>query len=223
MLFLMKLKGHEKNPRLVKLLDAESLGDISDFSTKYNLHEATDFVGTIELSDDTHAFFVGQHGELLNRRDHVVCKHWRRQSDIACSPQTHGYVYLLFWENDDYKVLLNTKEFDPKPSQEIVNHSPDGFSWGYTGSGCAQLALAVLLNETGDVDLAVEHYQLFKEVLIANIPKEVTPFTFYSGEVYTFLDIVDTYRGEAGAKSLKLMLDEWRHEIFEYNQRRGGK
>ncbi len=30
------------------------------------------------------------------------------------------------------------------PRLDLANHSPDGFSWGYGGSGPAQLALAIL-------------------------------------------------------------------------------
>lgn len=50
----------------------------------------------------------------------------------------------------------------PGPSQSIHNHSPDGFEWGYPGSGPAQLALAILLDFTQDRDLAELHYQDFK-------------------------------------------------------------
>jgi Family of unknown function (DUF6166) len=32
---------------------------------------------------------------------------------------------------------------------EIANHSPDGFEWGYGGSGPAQLALAILADHIG--------------------------------------------------------------------------
>ena len=49
-----------------------------------------------------------------------------------------------------------------EPSLKIRNHSPDGFSWGYHGSGPAQAALALLLYETGDADLANAFYQDFK-------------------------------------------------------------
>jgi hypothetical protein len=31
-----------------------------------------------------------------------------------------------------------------KPRNDLFNHSPDGFAWGYEGSGPAQLALALL-------------------------------------------------------------------------------
>ncbi|GAJ01677.1 unnamed protein product, partial [marine sediment metagenome] len=44
------------------------------------------------------------------------------------------------WETE--KVWLNGKRLYPGKSQRVWNHSPDGFSWGYEGSGPAQLALA---------------------------------------------------------------------------------
>jgi hypothetical protein len=31
---------------------------------------------------------------------------------------------------------------------DIVNHSPTGFAWGYSGSGSAQLAVAILADWT---------------------------------------------------------------------------
>ena len=45
---------------------------------------------------------------------------------------------------------------------ETRNHSPTGFAWGYSGSGPAQLALALLIDATGDQDIALQHYQDFK-------------------------------------------------------------
>lgn len=57
----------------------------------------------------------------------------------------------------------------PDYSQEIFNHSPDGFSWGYHGSGCAQLSLAILLTVT-DPDTAVRLHQDFKRKFIASLP-----------------------------------------------------
>jgi hypothetical protein len=48
------------------------------------------------------------------------------------------------------------------PRYDVRNHSPDGFNWGYAGSGPAQLALAILLDSIPeDQDLAVGAYQRF--------------------------------------------------------------
>jgi hypothetical protein len=64
-------------------------------------------------------------------------------------------------------VLLDGEPLDPKPSQAIMNHSPDGFNWGYGGSGPAQLAMAILLRLTG----TIVGYQDFKWNVIAKIPQ----------------------------------------------------
>ena len=48
------------------------------------------------------------------------------------------------------------------PSLEIADHSPDGFNWGYNGSAAAQLALGILYEVTGDVELARNYYPFFK-------------------------------------------------------------
>lgn len=66
------------------------------------------------------------------------------------------------------EVWLNNERLDPALSQAIRNHSPDGFSWGYGGSGPAQLALAVTLEVTGKPD----GYQQFKWDLIAGLPQD---------------------------------------------------
>jgi hypothetical protein len=67
-------------------------------------------------------------------------------------------------------VTIDGAMLSPVPSQQIVNHSPDGFNWSYGGSGPAQLALALLLHFHGR-QLAEEHYQDFKWDVIANLPK----------------------------------------------------
>lgn len=63
-----------------------------------------------------------------------------------------------------------------KGTKVTVLSAPDGFEWGYGGSGPAQLALALLLdfvNEHGlHVELAEQRYQRFKEEVVAAFPKE---------------------------------------------------
>ncbi|MEZ3172344.1 DUF6166 domain-containing protein [Halorubrum sp. RMP-47] len=57
----------------------------------------------------------------------------------------------------------------PDRSLELTNHSPSGFEWGYGGSGPAQLALAVLLDYTGDEAFALDHYQAFKTEVVSQL------------------------------------------------------
>jgi len=64
-----------------------------------------------------------------------------------------------------YKRLLpggEPTELSPEPSQKLCNHSPDGFNWGYGGSGLAQTSLALLLDATTDPEMALAYYQQFK-------------------------------------------------------------
>jgi len=59
-------------------------------------------------------------------------------------------------------VMKDGTPLSPAASQELYNHSPNGFEWGYGGSGPAQLALALLLDVTDDKYLALYHHQRFK-------------------------------------------------------------
>ena len=67
-------------------------------------------------------------------------------------------------------VWVDGKVLDPSHSQKVRNHSPDGFNWGYGGSGPAQLALALMLLVMDD-QTAVRHYQDFKWRVIASLPQ----------------------------------------------------
>lgn len=69
-------------------------------------------------------------------------------------------------------VHLDGRLIDPTPSQKIWNHSPDGFNWGYGGSGPAQLALGILLAVGVEPDRAVALHQQLKWDLIAELPQD---------------------------------------------------
>ena len=64
-------------------------------------------------------------------------------------------------------VVADARSLQPWPSLRLANHSPDGFNWGYGGSGPAQLALGILLDHTGDAKRALAHYQPFKSAFVA--------------------------------------------------------
>ena len=51
------------------------------------------------------------------------------------------------------------------PRLDLRNHSPDGFEWGYGGSGPAQLALAIAAEVFGE-KTALAIYQELKRELI---------------------------------------------------------
>ena len=69
---------------------------------------------------------------------------------------------------DDRRVWVSGELLDPKPSQEVHNHSPDGFNWGYQGSGPAQLSLAIMM-KLYPKSIAYKLYQDFKRNHICKI------------------------------------------------------
>lgn len=60
---------------------------------------------------------------------------------------------------------------------DVRSHSPDGFNWGYEGSGPAQLALALLLDCCKDRLFAESHYQDFKRTVLGRIEADVWELT----------------------------------------------
>lgn len=68
-------------------------------------------------------------------------------------------------------VYADGEPLDPKPSQKVFNHSPDGFNWGYGGSGPSQLSLAILLHEGLHETWATRLKYPFKIYVIARLPQ----------------------------------------------------
>lgn len=59
-----------------------------------------------------------------------------------------------------------------KKRLDLRRHSPTGFSWGYSGSGPAQLALAIMADFLGDDNAAQRVYQAFKAEVVASLPQD---------------------------------------------------
>ena len=58
------------------------------------------------------------------------------------------------------------------PLRHVVKHSPDGFRWGYGGSGPADLALSILC-DCSSMILAEKHYQAFKREFIEPVDRQL--------------------------------------------------
>jgi hypothetical protein len=99
---------------------------------------------------------------------------------IASRSDGHPVIRVL----DDRK--RGSRRLLPARSLRIHNHSPYGFEWGYGGSGPAQLALAILLDLTGEVGIATARYQPFKWAFIAPAPEE--GFTLTEAQIRVWLD-----------------------------------
>jgi hypothetical protein len=73
-----------------------------------------------------------------------------------------GGCYVIKVEADGSRTEL-------PPRFDLSRHSPDGFQWGYEGSGPAQLALAICADVLENDGRALELYQSFKRDVIARI------------------------------------------------------
>lgn len=59
------------------------------------------------------------------------------------------------------------------PRNDVRNHSPTGFAWGYSGSGPAQLALAIMCDLLPtEREKAQMAYQAFKRDVVAGLSQE---------------------------------------------------
>jgi len=65
-----------------------------------------------------------------------------------------------------HTLFIDDNYITPRHSQAVYNHSPDGFSFGYCGSGPAQAALSILMEFTDKIT-ALQLYQKFKQDHVA--------------------------------------------------------
>jgi len=75
--------------------------------------------------------------------------------------------YIGYPETNQVLVHNEDRHYPLNPCFEYVNHSPDGFSWGYNGSGPAQLAFAICMDVLQDEDEVFKMYQNFKAGVIS--------------------------------------------------------
>ena len=82
-----------------------------------------------------------------------------------------------------HDVTVNGKPLNP--CNEIANYS-NGFSWGYTGSGPMQLALAICIHEFGEeLNQHPICYSLMKSDLIGHFHR--LNFTLTSTQIQTWI------------------------------------
>lgn len=78
---------------------------------------------------------------------------------------------------EDRTVLVHEAGLAParaatklNPRHDLRNHSPAGFAWGYSGSGPAQLALALACDVLADDDRAMRLYHGLKFSFVGRLP-----------------------------------------------------
>lgn len=78
-------------------------------------------------------------------------------------------IRLIRSDRGPHLAYINGERITADASQRIMNHSPDGFEWGYGGSGPSQLALAILYHVTQNKNTSLMLYHRFKEEFIATV------------------------------------------------------
>ena len=73
---------------------------------------------------------------------------------------------------EGHAVLVTVNGRPLNPRLDLWNHSPTGFEWGYSGSGPAQLALALVADHLTDDRQALDTYQRFKWAVVTELPKK---------------------------------------------------
>lgn len=92
-----------------------------------------------------------------------------------------------------------TVSYDLPKRFDLRNHSPDGFAWGYGGSGPSQLALAILADFLEDERDALKYYQDFKWRAVVQLPQQDN-WTITATQVRDILNEIIAGHGEPVAK-----------------------
>ena len=136
-----------------------------------NMMIQTSFIARIMTGLIEDDFLVGvQDGRMTfvfrNRQDAGQFRENIRQFSFSSPRENDMFPRTIRGNAAQRTVYINGEELSPYFSLSIYNHSPDGFNWGYFGSGPAQLALAICLIYV-DKDTALACYQDFKREFIA--------------------------------------------------------
>jgi hypothetical protein len=100
-------------------------------------------------------------------------------------------------------VTVDGQALDPR--LDLCCHSPNGFEWGYAGSGPAQLALAILADHLGDPSEALAYYQDFKFAVVAGFRRDGWKLT--SKEIQRSMDALKL--AQAPTPTLSSIKEEW--------------
>lgn len=111
------------------------------------------------------------HGNPAAQKDAADQEARYRIPSETSDPNSIGKIIGVRGEMQGNLVYLDGAWLDPAPSIKLRNHSPDGFEWGYGGSGPSQLALAICLKLLDQED-ALRIYQQFKFKVVAGLPKD---------------------------------------------------
>jgi hypothetical protein len=105
-------------------------------------------------------------------------------------------------------TVCDGQKCQPLPFRlDLFNHSPTGFSWGYGGSGPAQLALALLADALADDDRAVRLHQDFKFRVVACWP-EGERWWITADQIVAVVKVIERENTQAAKENDDLQVSE---------------
>jgi len=109
----------------------------------------------------------------------------KRSTIVVCDPARVAFHGLRAPEPVGAMVFMQVDGREsPLPLHlQLRIHSPTGFEWGYSGSGPAQLALAMCA-ELVDPETALRAYQFVKANLVASLPEGADQWTITGTAVH---------------------------------------
>lgn len=126
---------------------------------------------------------------------------------VACNCAFLGYSTWRREENGDANlsdeqvfVVRDGRAKFLEPRNDLVDHSPDGLSWGYSGSGAAQLAVAILMEIFNDWVRVQPIYQRFMDCFVAKIPQN-TNWTADGSDLMAMALAIEVKKEATPAKS----------------------
>lgn len=107
--------------------------------------------------------------------------------------RTDETLILVRRERDGQRTTVRAYTSPPdlsdiQPLRHVVHHSPDGFEYGYAGSGPADLALSILAFVLDDEALAMRYHQAYKNAVVAAQPQEKAAWGTSVGAVKRWFD-----------------------------------
>lgn len=126
---------------------------------------------------------------------------------VACNCAFVGYSSWRREDNGDANlsdeqvfVVRDGRAKFLEPRNDLVDHSPDGLGWGYSGSGAAQLAVAILMEIFNDWERVQPIYQRFMDCFVAKIPQN-TNWTADGSDLMAMALAIEVQKMTTPAKS----------------------
>lgn len=90
---------------------------------------------------------------------------------VTSNPPIYNFKTYHGYRSGDKTIVQVELRGETKRLMHIVRHSPDGFEWGYGGSGPSDLALSILTDVYG-FDPPASIYMAFKFEKVARFKDE---------------------------------------------------